>query len=366
MKKIILIFGTRPEAIKMCPLVLELKKSKCFETKVIVTGQHAELLESVLQIFKVVPDYNLRIMQPNQSLFQITSNILLQINEILERERPWLVLVHGDTTTTFSAALSAFYGDIKIGHVEAGLRSGSIKEPFPEEFNRRTVSLISDFDFCPTQLAFNNLIKEGKNPDNILITGNTGIDALKYTVSENFESEVTRWVGDSKLILLTAHRRENLPYLTEMLRAIRDAVHSFPNFKIVYPAHPNPIVQKAAHEIFDKDPNAKIIPPVDVVTFHNLISKSYLILTDSGGIQEEAPHFGVPVLVLRNVTERPEGIAAGTLKLIGNEPKKIYKEIINILNDKQLYNQMSKAANPYGDGNACPRIVKFLEKKSAQ
>jgi UDP-N-acetylglucosamine 2-epimerase (non-hydrolysing) len=360
MKKIIVVFGTRPEAIKMCPLVLELRQKKEFKTIVCVTGQHDEMLASVLSVFGIKPDYDLRIMKPGQTLFDITSLILTKLKSIFIEEKPWLVLVHGDTTTTFAAGLAAFYLGIRVGHVEAGLRSWNIVEPFPEEFNRRSVSLFSTFDFCPTELSKKNLLAEHKSESGIIVTGNTGIDALKYTVTPGYRSEVTDWIGNSPFILLTAHRRENLPFLEKMLTAIKEVVDSQANLKIVYPAHPNPFVTNTAHKVFDGDKNALVIPPMDVLSFHNLMSKAFLIMTDSGGVQEEAPYFGIPVLVLRNVTERPEGVSAGTLKLIGNDPSDIKSELLTILNDHDEYDRMHKATNPYGDGKACQRIVNFL------
>lgn len=364
MKTVMLVFGTRPEAIKMCPLVNELKLRKNIRTVVCVTGQHKEMLEQVLNVFNVVPDYNLEIMKENQSLNTITSTILLNINDVFEKEHPDLVLVHGDTTTTFATAIAAFYQGIKVGHVEAGLRTYNLRSPFPEEFNRQAVSLIADFNFAPTSASKDNLVKEGKNPESIYITGNTAIDALKVTVSDNYNHELMEWVGDDKLIMITAHRRENLGKPMEhMFKAIKRVLDEHDDVKAIYPIHKNPRVREVADRIFTEDDNIKIIEPLEVVDFHNFLNKSYLILTDSGGIQEEAPSLGKPVLVMRDTTERPEGISAGTLKLVGTEEENIYLEFSKLLNDQYIYNEMSKASNPYGDGRACLKIVEILEAK---
>lgn len=364
MKTVMLVFGTRPEAIKMCPLVNELKLRKNIRTVVCVTGQHKEMLEQVLNVFNVVPDYNLEIMKENQSLNTITSTILLNINDVFEKEHPDLVLVHGDTTTTFATAIAAFYQGIKVGHVEAGLRTYNLRSPFPEEFNRQAVSLIADFNFAPTSASKDNLVKEGKNPESIYITGNTAIDALKATVSDNYNHELMEWVGDDKLIMITAHRRENLGKPMEhMFKAIKRVLDEHDDVKAIYPIHKNPRVREVADRIFTEDDNIKIIEPLEVVDFHNFLNKSYLILTDSGGIQEEAPSLGKPVLVMRDTTERPEGISAGTLKLVGTEEENIYLEFSKLLNDQYIYNEMSKASNPYGDGRACLKIVEILEAK---
>lgn len=358
------VFGTRPEAIKMCPLVNELKKNNFFETLVCVTGQHKEMLQQVLNVFDVIPDYNLNIMKKGQTLQSITISILDSISPILEAEKPDIVLVHGDTSTTFATSLAAFYLGIKVGHVEAGLRTYNLHSPFPEEFNRQAVSIISSFHFAPTEVSKRNLLSEGKKIESIFITGNTAIDALKTTVSPDYHHKLFDWVGDSRLILLTAHRRENLGIPMEnMFRAIKKVLQEFSNVKVIYPIHKNPKVRQAAERIFQNDDRIRIIEPLEVIDFHNFLYKSYLILTDSGGIQEEAPSLGKPVLVMRDTTERPEGVSAGTLKLVGTDEKTIYEEFIKLLTDKNEYNRMSKASNPYGDGTASEKIVKILEER---
>ena len=355
--------GTRPEAIKMCPLYLEIKKNNNFETYLIGTGQHETMLQQVLEVFGVQPDYDLKIMKSGQTLFDINKLILEKLPPILEDINPDLVLVHGDTSTAFVSALTAFYMQIPVGHVEAGLRTHDIYQPFPEEFNREAISLISKMNFCPTQLARENLILEGKNPLSMIVTGNTGIDALRYTVKSNYESDILEWVGNDKMILMTAHRRENYDAFLDMFTGILKALNEHPGYKLVYPAHPSPKVQKAAHNIFDGCSNVKIINPLDVLDFHNLIARAYLILTDSGGIQEEAPYFGVPVLVMRNTTERPEGIDAGTLRLTGNDGNKIYCAINDLLDThSSSYDQMRGSKNPFGDGHASERIVNAIVK----
>lgn len=359
-----LIFGTRPEAIKMCPLVNELKSRKELETIVCVTGQHRQMLDQVLQVFQVVPNYDLSIMKERQTLFDVTINILERIKNVLEKERPDIVLVHGDTTTTFVSSLAAFYLQIPVGHVEAGLRTYNIYSPYPEEFNRQATGIISRFNFAPTELSKNNLLKEGKNPETIFVTGNTAIDALKTTVRDDYSHEQLEWVGDSRLIMLTAHRRENLGEpLYHMFRAIRRIVDEFEDIKVIYPIHMNPVVRQTAKEILGDDDRVRLIEPLEVIDFHNFLSRSYLILTDSGGIQEEAPSLGKPVLVMRDTTERPEGIAAGTLKLVGTNEETIYNEFKRLLTDRDEYEQMSRASNPYGDGFACKRIADVLVKE---
>lgn len=361
MKKVMLIFGTRPEAIKMCPLVNELKSRKELKTIVCVTGQHRQMLDQVLEVFQVVPDYDLSIMKERQTLFDVTVNILERIKEVLEKEHPDIVLVHGDTTTTFASALAAFYLQIPVGHVEAGLRTYNIYSPYPEEFNRQATSIISRFNFAPTELSKNHLLKEGKEAESIYVTGNTAIDALKTTVRDDYFHEELKWVGDSRLIMLTAHRRENLGEpLRHMFRAIRRIVDEFEDIKVIYPIHMNPVVRQTAKEILGDDERIHIIEPLEVIDFHNFLSKSYLILTDSGGIQEEAPSLGKPVLVMRDTTERPEGIAAGTLKLVGTNEETIYNEFRRLLTDQSEYEKMSRASNPYGDGFACKRIADVL------
>jgi len=361
MKKIMLVFGTRPEAIKMCPLVNELKSRENFITKVCVTGQHRQMLDQVLDIFGVVPDYDLTIMKDKQTLFDITTNILNKIKAVLEAEQPDVVLVHGDTSTTFVTALACFYLQIPVGHVEAGLRTYNINSPYPEEFNREAVSIISQFNFAPTELSKNNLLKEGKKPETIFVTGNTVIDALKTTVRNDYRHAELDWAADSRLILLTAHRRENLGEpMHSMFRAIRRIVDETPDVKVIYPIHMNPVVRKAADEELGDSERIRIIEPLDVIDFHNFMARSYLILTDSGGIQEEAPSLGKPVLVMRDTTERPEGIEAGTLKLVGTNEDTIYNEFKLLLNNTSEYEKMSKASNPYGDGFACKRIADIL------
>ena len=363
MKKVMLVFGTRPEAIKMCPLVNELKKRKNIETIVCVTGQHRQMLDQVLGAFSVVPDYDLSIMKDKQTLFDVTVNILERIKTVLEEAKPDVVLVHGDTSTTFVTALACFYLQIPVGHVEAGLRTYNIYSPYPEEFNRQAVSIISQYNFAPTELSKQNLLKEGKDPDSIYVTGNTAIDALKTTVRVDYTHPELDWAKGSRLIMITAHRRENLGEpMRHMFKAIRRVMDEHPDVKAIYPIHMNPVVREIAQEYLGDDDRIHIIEPLDVLDFHNFLSRSYLILTDSGGIQEEAPSLGKPVLVMRDTTERPEGIAAGTLKLVGTEEETIYKEFSRLLSDKAEYDAMSKASNPYGDGHACERIADILVK----
>ena len=364
MKKVMLVFGTRPEAIKMCPLVNELKTRKQLETVVCVTGQHREMLDQVLEAFQVEPDYDLSIMKDRQTLFDVTTNILNKIKEVLEKEKPNVVLVHGDTSTTFVTALACFYLQIPVGHVEAGLRTYNIYSPYPEEFNRQAVSIISQFNFAPTELSKNNLLKEGKKEETIFVTGNTAIDALKTTVREDYTHPDLEWVSDSRLIMITAHRRENLGEpMKHMFRAIRRVMDEHPDVKAIYPIHMNPVVREIADSILGDDERIRIIEPLEVLDFHNFLNRSYMILTDSGGIQEEAPSLGKPVLVMRDTTERPEGIAAGTLKLVGTEEETIYQNFKSLLENKDEYEKMSKASNPYGDGFACKRIADILEEK---
>ena len=362
MKKIMLVFGTRPEAIKMCPLVNELKKREKIETIVCVTGQHRQMLDQVLQAFGVVPDYDLSIMKDKQTLFDVTINILERIKTVLEEVRPDVVLVHGDTSTTFVTALACFYMQIPVGHVEAGLRTYNIYSPYPEEFNRQAVSIISQYNFAPTELSKQNLLKEGKDQKNIYVTGNTAIDALKTTVRRDYTHPELDWANGSRLIMITAHRRENLGEpMRHMFKAIRRVMDEHPDVKAIYPIHMNPVVREIANEYLGDDDRIHIIEPLDVLDFHNFLSRSYLILTDSGGIQEEAPSLGKPVLVMHDTTERPEGIAAGTLKLVGTEEETIYREFSRLLSDVDEYETMSKASNPYGDGHACERIADILE-----
>lgn len=361
MKKIMLVFGTRPEAIKMCPLVNELKKRREAQTIVCVTGQHREMLNQVLQAFDVQPDYDLSIMKDKQTLFDITVSILEKIKAVLEEVKPDVVLVHGDTSTTFVTALACFYMQIPVGHVEAGLRTYNIYSPYPEEFNRQAVGIVTKYHFAPTEISKDNLLREGKNADDIYVTGNTAIDALQTTVREDYTHPELEWAADSKLILITAHRRENLGEpMQHMFRAIRRIMDEHPDLKAIYPIHMNPVVRKTANEILGDDDRIHIIEPLDVLDFHNFMARSYLILTDSGGIQEEAPSLGKPVLVMRDTTERPEGIAAGTLKLVGTTEEMIYDTFKALLENKEMYDEMSNASNPYGDGKACQRIADIL------
>ena len=365
MKKVMLVFGTRPEAIKMCPLVNELKTRKGIETIVCVTGQHRQMLDQVLEAFQVEPDYDLSIMKDRQTLFDVTTNILNRIKAILEEVQPDVVLVHGDTSTTFVTALACFYLQIPVGHVEAGLRTYNIYSPYPEEFNRQAVSIISVYNFAPTELSKENLLREGKNPDTIYVTGNTAIDALKTTVREDYTHPDLEWAKGSRLIMITAHRRENLGEpMKHMFRAIRRVCDEHPDIKAIYPIHMNPVVREIADSILGDDERIRIIEPLDVLDFHNFLSRSYLILTDSGGIQEEAPSLGKPVLVMRDTTERPEGIKAGTLKLVGTDEEVIYQNFKQLLEDEEAYRAMSTASNPYGDGFACKRIADILEGKA--
>lgn len=362
MKKIMLVFGTRPEGIKMCPLVNELKKRQSIETIVCVTGQHREMLKQVLDTFNVVPDYDLDIMKNKQTLFDVTTNILSKIKNVLEEVNPDVVLVHGDTTTTFVTSLACFYLQIPVGHVEAGLRTYNIYSPFPEEFNRQAVGIISKYNFAPTEMAKKNLVNEGKKIENIYVTGNTAIDALKTTVKPDYSHPELDWAKDSRLILITAHRRENLGEpMRHMFRAIKRVMDEHKDVKAIYPIHMNPAVRDIANSILGDDDRIHIIEPLDVLDFHNFLARSYLILTDSGGIQEEAPSLGKPVLVMRDTTERPEGIKAGTLKLVGTEETTIYSEFSKLLSDQSEYERMSHASNPYGDGFACKRIADILE-----
>lgn len=362
MKRIMLVFGTRPEAIKMCPLVNELKTRSNIETIVCVTGQHRQMLDQVLDVFGVIPDYDLSIMKNKQTLFDVTVNILERIKNVLEEVKPDIVLVHGDTSTTFATSLACFYLQISVGHVEAGLRTYNIYSPYPEEFNRQAVGIISKYNFAPTEMSKDNLLREGKNPESIYVTGNTAIDALKTTVRDDYTHSELEWAKDSRLIMITAHRRENLGNpMQNMFRAIRRVMDEHPDVKAIYPIHMNPVVRETANAILGGDDRIHIIEPLEVVDFHNFLSRSYLILTDSGGIQEEAPSLGKPVLVMRDTTERPEGIAAGTLKLVGTDEEVIYQNFTKLLDDEDAYNAMAHAVNPYGDGHACERIADVIE-----
>ncbi len=365
MKKVMLVFGTRPEAIKMCPLVNELKRRSGIRTLVCVTGQHRQMLDQVLEAFAVVPDYDLSIMKERQTLFDVTTNILNRIREVLESEHPDVVLVHGDTSTTFVTALACFYLQIPVGHVEAGLRTYNIYSPYPEEFNRQAVSIISSWHFAPTELSKQNLLKEGKAEDTIYVTGNTAIDALKTTVRKDYTHPELTWAAGSRLILITAHRRENLGEpMKHMFRAIRRVCDEHPDIKAIYPIHMNPAVRETADAILGGDERIRIIEPLDVLDFHNFLARSYLVLTDSGGIQEEAPSLGKPVLVMRDTTERPEGIRAGTLKLTGTDEEVIYQNFRLLLEEPAEYEKTSTASNPYGDGFASRRIADILEGKA--
>ncbi|WP_017413583.1 non-hydrolyzing UDP-N-acetylglucosamine 2-epimerase [Clostridium tunisiense] len=364
MKKIMVVFGTRPEAIKMCPLVKELKRRSEFNTVVCVTGQHRQMLDQVLNAFEVVPDYDLSVMKDKQTLFDVTVNILDKMRVILEEVKPDVVLVHGDTSTTFVTSLACFYMQIPVGHVEAGLRTYNIYSPFPEEFNRQATGIIATFNFAPTEVSKENLLKEGKKPESVYVTGNTAIDALKTTIRKDYHHELFDWLGKDKLIMLTAHRRENLGEpLRNMFRAIKRIVDEHEDIRVIYPIHMNPLVREAAAEVFENQHRINIIEPLEVIDFHNFLNRSYMILTDSGGVQEEAPSLGKPVLVMRDTTERPEGIAAGTLKLVGTEEETIYSTFKELLNNKEEYEKMSRASNPYGDGTACKQIVDILADK---
>ena len=363
MKTVMLVFGTRPEAIKMCPLVNELKSRKDIQTIVCVTGQHRQMLDQVLNVFHVVPDYDLSIMKPGQTLFDITANILNSIGCVLDDAKPDIVLVHGDTSTTFVTALACFYKQIPIGHVESGLRTYNIYSPFPEEFNRQAVGLIAKYNFAPTELSKQNLLNEGKDPDCIYVTGNTAIDALKTTVRKDYTHPELEWAADSRLIIITAHRRENLGEpMHNMFRAIRKIMDEHSDVKAIYPIHMNPAIRSAADEELSGCDRIHIIEPLDVLDFHNFLAHSFMILTDSGGIQEEAPSLGKPVLVMRDTTERPEGIEAGTLNLVGTNEDVIYNNFKKLLENKECYDSMAHASNPYGDGFACKRIADILEK----
>ena len=364
MKKILLVFGTRPEAIKICPLINELKLRSTIETIVCVTGQHREMLDQVMQVFSVVPDYDLAVMKPQQTLFDITSSILERIRLVLMKENPDVVLVHGDTTTAFVTALACFYLKIPVGHVEAGLRTFNIYSPWPEEFNRQVVDIVAVYHFAPTALSAQNLINEGKDKNEIYITGNTAIDALRSTVREDYSHPELEWSKDSRLILLTGHRRENIGApLQRILHAVNRLVLDMPDVKVLYPVHMNPAVREIADNILSENDRIHLIAPLDVLDFHNILARSYLILTDSGGIQEEAPSLGKPVLVMRDTTERPEGVNAGTLKLTGTDENSIYNAACHLLTDKASYDKMAKTQNPYGDGHACERIANILEGK---
>lgn len=363
MIKIVTVFGTRPEAIKIAPIVKELKKHPDqFDCIVTITAQHREMLDTVLETFNIKPDYDLNIMKKNQALETITISILSKLNEILIKEKPDIVLVHGDTTTTFASALSAFYHQIPVGHVEAGLRTYNLYSPYSEEANRQMVSHITTLHFAPTEISKQNLLNESISENNIFITGNTAIDALKTTVKDSYDHPDLQWASESRLILLTAHRRENQGEpLRNIFTAINEITNKYSDVKIIYPIHLNPKIRSLAHELFDNNDQIRLIEPLDVFDFHNFIKHSYLILTDSGGIQEEAPSLGVPVLVLRDTTERPEGIKAGTLKLIGTNKENIVKQVSLLLDNTEEHSKMSKAINPYGDGHASEKIISSIK-----
>ena len=366
-KKIMAVFGTRPEAIKMCPLIHEMRKREGLEVIVCVTAQHRQMLDQVLSLFKIVPDYDLNVMKDRQTLFDITCNILTGIKVVLKKVNPDIVLVHGDTSTTFATALACFYLQIPVGHIEAGLRTNNIYSPYPEEFNREAVSIISQFNFAPTVLARENLLKEGRKAETIYVTGNTVIDAMQHTVREDYSHPELEWVGEDKLIFITAHRRENLGEpMHRMFRAIRRVLEEHRDCKAVYPIHMNPLVREAAEKELGDCDRIHIIEPIEVFDCHTFEARALLCLTDSGGIQEECPSYGVPVLVMRDTTERPEGITAGTLKLVGTNEDKIYNAFKLLLEDPEEYNKMSSACNPYGDGHACQRIANILEGKNYQ
>lgn len=362
MKKVVVVFGTRPEAIKMCPLVLELKGRRQIQTIVCVTGQHREMLDSVLKVFEVQPDYDLNVMKEKQTLFDVTIQVMSRMKEVLEKEKPDVILVHGDTTTAYAAALAGFYLRIPVGHVEAGLRTYDIFSPYPEEMNRRSIGIMASYHFAPTTAARDHLLQEGTAPDRVFITGNTAIDAMKTTVRQDYSHAQLEWAKGSRCILITAHRRENLGKpMEQMFRAIRRIVNEFSDVKVIYPVHLNPAVQECAKKYLGDSDRIHLTEPMDVMDFHNLMARCYLVLTDSGGIQEEAPGLGKPVLVMRDTTERPEGVAAGTLKLVGTEEESIYQVFRQLLTDNKQYEKMSHASNPYGDGKACVRIADILE-----
>ncbi|MEG0823760.1 MAG: UDP-N-acetylglucosamine 2-epimerase (non-hydrolyzing) [Erysipelotrichaceae bacterium] len=361
MIKVMSIFGTRPEAIKMAPLVKELERREEIESIVCVTAQHRQMLDQVLQVFDIHPQYDLDIMKTGQSLTEITSRVLLGLEDVITKVKPDIILVHGDTSTTYAGALAAFYNHVKIGHVEAGLRTYNKYSPFPEEMNRQMVSVLADLHFAPTLASKQNLLNEAKCSENIYVTGNTAIDALQTTVDDSYSHEQLEWAKDSKLILLTAHRRENLGEpMRHMFRAINRIVNEHSDVKVLYPIHMNPKVREIAQEVFNGNDRVRLIEPLEVLDFHNFLNRSYIILTDSGGIQEEAPSLGKPVLVLRDTTERPEGIAAGTLKLAGTNEETIYSMLKELLTNTEVYEQMSHASNPYGDGQASKRIVDII------
>lgn len=363
MKKVMFVFGTRPEAIKICPVIKQFKEMKDFKTITCITGQHREMLDQVLEVFNVLPDYDLSIMKKGQDLFDITTKILSELKIVIDNVSPDLMIVHGDTTTAFAAAIAGFYKKVPIAHVEAGLRTYDLYSPFPEEFNRHTISVVAALHFAPTDLAKDNLLNERVDSKKIFVTGNTAIDALRTTVKNNFKDENLEWAEDSRLLLVTAHRRENIGMpMRNMFSAIRRVVEDNKDVKVIYPIHKNPVVREIAMEELGECENVRLIEPLSVIDFHNYMSKAFLILTDSGGIQEEAPSLGKPVLVMRETTERPEGVEAGTLKLIGTQEENVYINIVNLLNNNEEYKKMSIAQNPYGDGHASERILNCVKK----
>lgn len=361
-KRVLTIFGTRPEAIKMAPLVIALHEDDAFEDYVCVTAQHREMLDQILDLYQIVPDFDLNIMSQRQTITDITTRALVGIENVIKEVKPDVVLVHGDTTTTFCGALASFYQQVDVGHVEAGLRTGNIYSPYPEEFNREAVGLIAKYNFAPTERARRNLLNEGKRDESIFVTGNTAIDALHHTIDPDFSHPILDWVGDKRLILVTAHRRENLGEpMHHMFKAIYRLAKEHDDIRVLYPIHKNPVVREAARDVFGNDDVIRLVEPMDGYNFQNIMNNSYLVLTDSGGIQEEAPSLGVPVLVMRDTTERPEGIEAGTLRLVGTSEQTIYENFKELLEDREAYEKMAHAANPYGDGHACERIVRILK-----
>ncbi|MGV3244466.1 non-hydrolyzing UDP-N-acetylglucosamine 2-epimerase [Staphylococcus sp. 11261D007BR] len=362
MKRIMTIFGTRPEAIKMAPLVLQLQKDDQLEPIVVVTAQHREMLDSVLDTFNIEPDYDLNVMKPGQTLSQVTSRVLMGLEDVIQEAKPDMILVHGDTTTTFAGSLAAFYNEISIGHVEAGLRTWHKYSPFPEEMNRQMTGVMADLHFAPTDQAAQNLLNENKNAEHVVVTGNTAIDAMGTTVSDEYQSDIIQRHQGKRIILLTAHRRENIGQPMEnIFKAARRVVEEVEDVVIVYPMHKNPKVREIAQRHLDGHERIELIEPLEVIDFHNFAAQSHLILTDSGGVQEEAPSLGKPVLVLRDTTERPEGVEAGTLKLVGTEEEEVYQNTKALLTDQSLYEKMSVAQNPYGDGQASERICENIK-----
>ncbi|MDR1521839.1 MAG: UDP-N-acetylglucosamine 2-epimerase (non-hydrolyzing) [Streptococcaceae bacterium] len=355
------VFGTRPEAIKMAPIIKKLKKDRRFESIVVVTGQHKEMLDQVLDIFEITPDYDLNLMEKNQTLLDVTIKVMSNLDKILNKQKPDIVLVHGDTTTTFAASVIAFYDGIKIAHVEAGLRTWNLSSPFPEEMNRRVTDILADIYFAPTNVSKENLLKENHKEKDIFITGNTAIDSIRYTVKKNYTSKLLSEVGENKFLLVTMHRRENFGMpMQNVFKAINKIMNKYSNLHVIFPIHRNPKVRKIANEILNTSDRLHLTSPMDIVDFHNIAKKAFLILSDSGGVQEEAPSLGRPVLILRNTTERPEGVEAGALRLVGTDDRVIVREVCNLIDDFQAYNLMTKIINPYGDGFASERIIEYI------